>query len=90
MAQTTLFFFSLFDTHPEVKDVFMAFRTEETSKLEYDHVLRAHALRVMGTVEKCINRLDNPEKFQSLLMELGTRHQGYSVKIPYVDVSICD
>lgn len=79
-------FVSLFETHPEVQDVFMSFRTKNTSDLEYNHILRAHALRVMGTVDKCIYRLDNRDKLRDLMMDLGIRHQNYSVKIEYIDL----
>lgn len=79
-------FVSLFETHPEVQDVFMSFRTKNTSDLEYNHILRAHALRVMGTVDKCIFRLDNRDKLRDLMMDLGIRHQNYSVKIEYIDL----
>ncbi|XP_045162812.1 cytoglobin-1-like isoform X3 [Mercenaria mercenaria] len=79
-------FVSLFETHPEVQNVFMSFRTKNTSDLEYNHILRAHALRVMGTVDKCIYRLDNRDKLRDLMMDLGIRHQNYSVKIEYIDL----
>ncbi|XP_045162814.2 cytoglobin-1-like isoform X5 [Mercenaria mercenaria] len=79
-------FISLFETHPEVQNVFMSFRTKNTSDLEYNHILRAHALRVMGTVDKCIYRLDNRDKLRDLMMDLGIRHQNYSVKIEYIDL----
>ncbi|XP_045162811.2 uncharacterized protein LOC123527430 isoform X2 [Mercenaria mercenaria] len=79
-------FLNLFETHPEVQNVFMSFRTKNTSDLEYNHILRAHALRVMGTVDKCIYRLDNRDKLRDLMMDLGIRHQNYSVKIEYIDL----
>ncbi|XP_045162810.1 neuroglobin-like isoform X1 [Mercenaria mercenaria] len=79
-------FVNLFETHPEVQNVFMSFRTKNTSDLEYNHILRAHALRVMGTVDKCIYRLDNRDKLRDLMMDLGIRHQNYSVKIEYIDL----
>ena len=76
----------MFETHPEVQDAFMSFRTLETSQLEYNTILRAHALRVMGTVDKCINRLDHRQKLQDLMTELGIRHKNYTVKMEYIDV----
>lgn len=79
-------FLDLFETHPEVQDVFMSFRTKNTSDLEYNQILRAHALRVMGTVDKCVYRLDNHEKLRDLMMELGMRHKNYSVKMEYIDL----
>ncbi|XP_045163875.2 cytoglobin-1-like isoform X1 [Mercenaria mercenaria] len=82
----TVMFADLFETHPEVQDVFMSFRTKDVSDLEYNKILRAHALRVMGTVDKCIYRLDNRDKLQDLMMALGMRHVNYSVKIQYIDL----
>ncbi|XP_052760571.1 uncharacterized protein LOC128203274 isoform X2 [Mya arenaria] len=77
---------TLFETHPEVHEAFMSFRAENTSELEYNAILRAHALRVMGTVDKCIYRLDNREKLRDLMTELGIRHKNYSVKIEFIDL----
>ncbi|KAH3828343.1 myoglobin-like [Dreissena polymorpha] len=79
-------FVSLFETHPEVHDAFMSFRAINTSELEYNAILRQHALRVMGTVDKCITRLDNREKLRELMAELGIRHKNYSVKIEFIDL----
>ncbi|XP_045163876.2 cytoglobin-1-like isoform X2 [Mercenaria mercenaria] len=85
-AVGVVIFLDLFETHPEVQDVFMSFRTKDVSDLEYNKILRAHALRVMGTVDKCIYRLDNRDKLQDLMMALGMRHVNYSVKIQYIDL----
>ncbi|WAR15148.1 CYGB1-like protein [Mya arenaria] len=79
-------FVGLFETHPEVHDAFMSFRAVNTSDLEYNAILRKHALRVMGTVDKCINRLDNNFKLCELMTELGIRHKNYSVKIEFIDL----
>ncbi|WAR15135.1 CYGB1-like protein [Mya arenaria] len=79
-------FVGLFETHPDVHDAFMSFRAVNTSDLEYNAILRAHALRVMGTVDKCIYRLDNREKFGEIMTELGIRHKNYSVKIEFIDL----
>ena len=56
--------------------------------MKHDTQLRAHALRVMGTVEKCLARIDEPEKLDALLHTLGRRHSAYNVKSEFVDVSI--
>ncbi|WAR15154.1 CYGB1-like protein [Mya arenaria] len=79
-------FVGLFETHPEVHEAFMSFRAVNTSELEYNAILRAHALRVMGTVDKCIYRLDNRDKLRELMTELGIRHKNYSVKIEFIDL----
>ncbi|WAR15141.1 CYGB1-like protein [Mya arenaria] len=79
-------FVGLFETHPEVHDAFMSFRAINTSDLEYNAILRKHALRVMGTVDKCIYRLDNRDKLRELMTELGIRHKNYSVKIEFIEL----
>ncbi|WAR15151.1 NGB-like protein [Mya arenaria] len=76
----------LFETHPEVHDAFMSFRAVNTSDLEYNAIFRKHALRVMETVDKCINRLVNNFKLLGLMTELGIRHKNYSVKIEFIDL----
>ena len=55
--------------------------------LKYSVVLRDHALRVMGIVEKCINRLDDLEKLKAIMLPLGKRHGEYKVKKRFIDVS---
>lgn len=65
----------------------MSFRAINTTELEYNAILRAHALRVMGTVDKCIYRLDNRDKLRELMTELGIRHKNYTVKVEFIDVS---
>ncbi|KAL8620045.1 hypothetical protein ACOMHN_015327 [Nucella lapillus] len=79
-------FLGMFETHPQSQDIFMPFvglaRTDE----EHSKTLRQHALRVMATVEKCIHRLDEPERMRTVLETLGARHTNYSAKIEYVDV----
>lgn len=41
----------------------------------------------MGTVEKCLARIDEPEKLDVLLHELGAKHLLYNAKVDYIDVS---
>ena len=55
---------------------------------EYSDILRQHALRVMATVEKCVHRLDTPDRMRDVLESLGCRHAGFNSKIDYVDVRI--
>lgn len=79
-------FVSLFETHPEVQESFMPFKDVSTTELEYNAILRSHALRVMGTVDKCISRLGSKDKLVELMTELGKRHQNYTVKPEYIDL----
>lgn len=79
-------FISLFETHPDVQQVFMPFSGIELEDLKHSKQLRAHALRVMAFVQKCISRLNEPEKLEQLLRELGKKHHSYKAKAKYVDL----
>ncbi|XP_024086038.1 cytoglobin-2-like, partial [Cimex lectularius] len=76
----------LFETHPDVQQVFMPFNGIELEDLKHSKQLRAHALRVMAFVQKAIARLHEPEKLEQLLKELGKKHHGYKAKVQYVDL----
>lgn len=76
----------MFETHPDVQQVFMSFEGIELEDLKHSKQLRAHALRVMAFVQKCIARLHEPEKLEQLLKELGKKHYGYKAKAKYVDL----
>lgn len=78
----------MFETHPDVQDVFMPFKGMTKEDLQYSNQLRTHALRVMGTVEKCLARIEEPKKLHEMLSELGSRHVMYSAKVDYIDVGI--
>lgn len=77
---------SLFQTHPEVQDAFLPFQQLSKEDMEHSAILRSHALRVMGTVEKCIGRIKTPEKLENLMHELGERHTHYNARYDFVDV----
>ncbi|XP_039283623.1 cytoglobin-2 [Nilaparvata lugens] len=79
-------FISLFETHPDVQDAFMPFSGIELEDLKHSKQLRAHALRVMAFVQKAVARLDEPEKLDSLLRELGKKHFTYGAKHKYIDL----
>ncbi|XP_075225764.1 globin CTT-Y-like [Lycorma delicatula] len=76
----------LFETHPDVQQVFMPFSGIELEDLKHSKQLRAHALRVMAFVQKAVARLDEPEKLDTLLKELGKKHYTYGAKHKYVDL----
>lgn len=77
---------SLFQTHPEVQDAFLPFQQLSKEDMEHSAILRSHALRVMGTVEKCIGRIKTPEKLHNLMHELGERHTHYNARYDFIDV----
>lgn len=77
----------LFETHPDVQDVFLPFRGISREDLKYSKELRSHALRVMGSIQKVVARIHEPEKCKQLLNELGKKHKNYGAKAEYVSVS---
>ncbi|GIX77954.1 GLOBIN domain-containing protein [Caerostris darwini] len=78
---------SLFETHPDVQDVFMPFKGLTKDGLRHSTELRAHGLRVMSFVQKVVARFEEPDKSEALLQELGKNHVMYGAKMDYVDVS---
>ncbi|CAG5129487.1 unnamed protein product [Candidula unifasciata] len=76
----------LFETHPEVQNVFVPFKGQSKESLRDSAQLKSHALRVMGTVEKCVTRFQEPEKISQMLHELGARHVMYNAKVDYIDL----
>ncbi|XP_071455056.1 uncharacterized protein [Hetaerina americana] len=81
-----IMYIGLFETHPDVQEVFMSFQGIELEELKHSKQLRSHALRVMGFVQKTVARLHEPEKLDVLLRELGKKHYGYSAKQEYIDL----
>ncbi|XP_062591821.1 neuroglobin-like [Saccostrea cucullata] len=79
-------FINLFQTHPEVQDAFLPFQQLAMEDMEHSAVLRSHALRVMGTVDKCLTRIRTPEKLRKLMHELGERHVNYNAKYDFIDM----
>ncbi|XP_046388827.1 non-symbiotic hemoglobin 1-like isoform X2 [Ischnura elegans] len=79
------FHFRLFETHPDVQEVFIPFQGMGLEELRHSKQLRAHALRVMGFVQKAVARLHEPEKLDVLLRELGKKHYSYGAKQQYID-----
>ncbi|XP_046381363.1 non-symbiotic hemoglobin 1-like [Haliotis rufescens] len=79
-------FMRLFETHPDVQEVFMPFKGKSKEDLSHSAQLKAHALRVMGTVEKCLARINEPKKMEELLHDLGAKHVMYNARVDYIDL----
>ncbi|CAB3378948.1 Hypothetical predicted protein [Cloeon dipterum] len=79
-------FISLFETHPDVQETFLPFSGMELEELKQSKQLKAHALRVMQSVQKAIARIHEPEKLEALLRDLGQKHYFYGAKPNYVDL----
>lgn len=81
-----VFFYSLFQSHPEVQDAFLPFQQLAKEDMQHSDILRSHALRVMGTVDKCLTRIRTLKKLQHLMHELGERHIKYNAQFEFIDV----
>lgn len=79
-------FTRLFETHPEVQSVFLPFRGKSHEDLQDSPQLKSHALRVMGTVETCMNHIHQLQELHQTLHDLGARHVMYNAKVDYIDV----
>lgn len=79
-------FLRLFEKFPDVQDLFVPFRGLNSEELRQNVGLREHGMRVMGTIEKCITRIDQPDKLTSMLESLGEKHVVFDTKIEYFDL----
>ena len=70
-----------------MQDIFVPFRGLSAAELQHNVKLREHGLRVMGTLEKCIARLDRTDKLEGLMADLGRKHIIFDTRIQYFDVS---
>ena len=76
----------MFESRPELKDAFHKFKGKNLTELQHTGLIRAHALRVMATVDKCISRLDEPSNLANLMIEMGRHHRQYNVNPDYIQV----
>ncbi|XP_018025170.1 uncharacterized protein LOC108680782 [Hyalella azteca] len=81
-----IMFTNLFETHPDVQEVFLPLRGMEKNALLDNKKLRNHALRVMGFVEKAVGRLEEPAQLQALLETCGRNHCGYGAALHHIDL----
>ncbi|WAQ95050.1 hypothetical protein MAR_007521 [Mya arenaria] len=69
----------MFENRPELIEIFANFRGRDIGDLQRSGLIRQHALMVMGTIDKCISRIDEPENLAKLLIETGALHRKYNV-----------
>ncbi|KAK6176944.1 hypothetical protein SNE40_015145 [Patella caerulea] len=80
-------FIALFENHPDIKHTFVSFRGLQPSELNNSSILRAHAMRLMTSVDKCLSRFDNMEKMEDMMKGLGERHAtNYQVCPEHLDL----
>ncbi|XP_071323954.1 neuroglobin-like [Trachinotus anak] len=77
-------FVRLFETHPECKDVFFMFKdVDDPETLRTSRELRAHGLRIMSFIEKTIVRIDQDQRLDQLILDLGRKHYRYDAPPKY-------
>ncbi|XP_052766852.1 extracellular globin-E1-like, partial [Mya arenaria] len=76
----------LFASHPDVENVFAPFRGMSPEDLNESNQLRSHAMRVMGTVDKCLSCIYESDNVFKILQELGSRHVMDTAKVDYMDL----
>lgn len=77
---------SMFESRPELMEVFSKFKGRDINELRRAGLLRQHALRVMATIDKCITRLDEPTTLRTMLRESGAHHRTYKVPSHYIQI----
>jgi hypothetical protein len=82
------FNFSMFESRPELLEIFSKFKGRDLMELKRAGLLRQHALRVMATIDKVITRLDEPTALITLLKEAGAHHKLYKVPQNYLKVYV--
>ncbi|KAJ7988105.1 hypothetical protein DPEC_G00320170 [Dallia pectoralis] len=79
-----IMFVGLFETHPECKDVFFLFRdVEDLERLRNSKELKTHGLRIMHFIEKSVARLDQTERLDQMILDLGRSHYRYNAPPKY-------
>ncbi|KAH3864849.1 uncharacterized protein LOC127870295 [Dreissena polymorpha] len=79
-------FMKLFASNPDVQGVFAPFKGMTQEELIQSNQLRSHAMRVMGTVDKCLSLFEDRQKVVETLHDLGSRHVMYTAKVDYMDL----
>lgn len=75
---------SLIEAVPPVKKLFEL----RHKNMKLKDVVRYHGELVMGSVDKAVMFLDDPEKMESFMHEVGDRHAEITVRLEYMDCFI--
>ncbi|XP_005754404.1 neuroglobin-like isoform X1 [Maylandia zebra] len=82
-----IMFVRLFETHPECKDAFFTFRDlNDVNTLRASKELKAHGLRIMYIIEKTVARIDQDDRLDQLILDLGRKHYQYKALPKYYDL----
>ncbi|XP_070577484.1 cytoglobin-1-like isoform X1 [Ptychodera flava] len=82
-----LMFMGMFDNHPETKQFFgLSGGPMMSEDPKVVQKIQEHGLRFMSIARKLVANLDDPEKFDAILLDLGKRHHTYQADINLVDI----
>ena len=70
-----MIYFRMFESRPEVIELFSDFRGHGLSEIKNNGLLRHHVLRAMATFDKCITSIGEPDDFIELLTDVGIAHR---------------
>ncbi|XP_078345778.1 neuroglobin-like [Oculina patagonica] len=76
----------LFETHPEVLNMFPTFKGLTQQEIMSSRSLYLHVKIVMRALENAVLSLNDWEKFTQYLMNLGERHRPWSLKMEHFDL----
>ena len=84
MRRHNSLFCRLFETQPEIHDIFENFRHLKTAEEQKNSVeLEEHATMVMSTIDEAINIMNDADAFLSLVTRIGASHtriKGFKVE----------
>ena len=80
--------FRLFESNPRIQEIFPAFKSLKLEDVINSRSLYLHVKRVMNAMENAVLSLNDAEVFIEYLMNLGERHQPWSVRLEHFDVRI--
>ncbi|XP_006822138.1 neuroglobin-like [Saccoglossus kowalevskii] len=82
-----LMFMGMFDNYPETRQFFGlsggSIVLEDPAVIQK---IREHGLRFMTTARKLVMNLDDKDKFDRILLDLGRRHHGYKADVDLIEV----
>ena len=80
--------FRLFESNPRIQEIFPAFKSLKLEDVINSRSLYLHVKRVMNAMENAVLSLNDAEVSIEYLMNLGERHQPWSVRLEHFDVCI--
>ncbi|XP_078001088.1 neuroglobin-like [Glandiceps talaboti] len=81
-----LMFMGMFDNHPETKEFFGLTGGPITSDdPQVVQKIQEHGLRFMTIARRLVRNIDEKDKFETILLDLGRRHNSYHADINLID-----